>query len=149
MAACVVIGSRQDRQDGGWNTRFGISTRRISGRGVGLVIAAILAVTYAHPARAITGYELLEKCEATESLGAIRYTMDQSYCLFYLNGIFEGVSTALRLRDAPQLFCPAQTIQVGQMQLIYTNWARRNPQYLGRGSATAVLAAFAEAFLCR
>lgn len=114
-----------------------------------LAIAAILAVAYAHTARAFTGYELLEKCEATESLGIVRYSMDQSACLGFINGVFDGASAALVLRNAPQLFCPAQNVQIGQMQLIYVNWARRNPQYLGRSAATAVLAAFADAFPCR
>jgi hypothetical protein len=114
-----------------------------------LGIAAILAATYTHPAQAFTGYELLEKCEATENLGAVKYSMDQTYCLQFVHGVFDGASAALTLRDASQLFCPAQGVQIGQMQLIYVNWARRNPQYLGRGAATAVLAAFADAFPCR
>ena len=50
MAACVVIGFKHDRQNGGWKTRLGIRTRRIVGLGIlglmGIGPTAALAQTY-------------------------------------------------------------------------------------------------------
>jgi hypothetical protein len=45
-------------------------------------------------------------------------------------------------------FCPRTGVQVGQMAMVFVNWAGSHPADLGHDAALAVLASFVDAFPC-
>jgi hypothetical protein len=84
MANCVVIGFRQCGQNGKFNPRFGIRTRRIvSGKGSSrrLAIAALLGLSCLRTiVQAETGYDLLRRCDGAEDPNnPVRY-QDSAFC---------------------------------------------------------------------
>jgi hypothetical protein len=89
-----------------------------------------------------TGYDLYLAC-GSEHSNASEYLR----CLIFLHGIWDGAMTMQQVGGTQQ-FCPKTTVQVGQMALIFQDWARKHPSDLGHLAAMAAVASFVDAFPC-
>jgi len=154
MAKSVVISLRQRWQNGRWKPRFGMRIRRIvNGKGSPRRLAitstfALLCLT--NTAQAGTGYELLRQCEIGEDSNNPVHYQASAYCAGFIYGVSNGADTALAIQNSAPLFCyPQQIPQVGQLTLVYIDWAHHNPQYLSRDAGVAILAALSATFPCR
>jgi len=90
-----------------------------------LVLATIL--TLSGSAQADTGYDLLRRCERGEDKDNIIGLLDSARCSAFLEGVWSGAISAGTIMHSGYVFCGSAT-QVGQMVLIYKDWAKRNPQ---------------------
>jgi hypothetical protein len=88
------------------------------------------------PGRAETGYDFYQIC--------LKESRGQGFeCLRYIHGLWDGVVLA----GYPYI-CPEEDVQLGQLELIFMNWAHDNPDRLGISVQFAVITAFAKAFPC-
>jgi len=89
-----------------------------------------------------TGYDLFISCDQDRSNSAAFFG-----CLRYVNGILDGAMTMQSIQG-DRKFCPSTTVQVGQMVLVFEDWAKKHPAELGHDAAMAVLAAMIDSFPC-
>ena len=82
-----------------------------------------------------TGYDLYRDCGSTDY-------GNQMFCLGFLAGVWTTAESSNR-------FCHNGTFVHGQMQLLFLDWARRNPGLLDLDEGTAALLSFVNAFPCR
>jgi uncharacterized protein YecT (DUF1311 family) len=94
------------------------------------------------PAKTTTGYDLYLSC-SSENINANEYLR----CLNLLHGLWDGAMTIQNF-GKDRIFCPKTSIQVGQMALIYQDWAQKHPADLGHGASDAAIASFIDAFPC-
>jgi hypothetical protein len=148
MANSVVIGLKHDRQNGGWNTRFGMSTRRIVGPGyVGLA----MAIFTASPAQAqMTGYDLYQKC--TASTDTVNGSIGSLTCTAYIVGFMGGLVEAAKVSQLPGYgigACPSANVAMGQYELIFQRWGAQHPEWLAHPAHDVLAAAIIAAFPCQ
>jgi uncharacterized protein YecT (DUF1311 family) len=89
-----------------------------------------------------TGYELFLSCD-NERAEATKYRS----CLDYLHGVWDGAMT-MQFPGQELRFCPKTLVQVGQIALIFENWAKKHPQDLGANASVAAVASFIDAIPC-
>lgn len=123
-------------------------TRLAFGFGILALLCASLLLG-PRPVSALTGMELLRRCEGRapqgmESLGEI-------LCVTYLSGLVDGylVGTIPLDMSRRPLCPPAQGIQNEQMMLIVAKWLRDNPGELNNDARVSAVLALAKAFPCR
>jgi hypothetical protein len=88
---------------------------------------------------AATGRDLYGKCASAEATVA-------HACGEFLLGVLDGVVIATP-KDA-QVFCPPDHLSFFQLEAAYVNWAKANPDLLGRERAVAAAGALSAAFPC-
>jgi hypothetical protein len=88
------------------------------------------------------GSELIMQCENPN-------TWEQTMCVTYLRGVWDGAVTTGITTNAPA-FCPPakQTVIADQMRRMFINWANKNPRFLSYSSGSNAVAAFRENFPC-
>jgi uncharacterized protein YecT (DUF1311 family) len=94
------------------------------------------------PAKATTGYDLYLAC-SSENSNSGQFLR----CLNLLHGLWDGAMT-MQIYGKQHLFCPKTSVQVGQMALIFDDWARRHPADLGHDASDVVIASFIDSFPC-
>jgi hypothetical protein len=153
MAATVVIRWLHSEQYGRRGPRFGISTRRIVGKGVrGLLDIAALTVWAASALaqQLDDGYSLYRTCAIepnnSSSLSEIREAMN---CVAYLNGYISAIAAANAQSGHGVIACLPPSVSVGQVQLIFRRWASEHPQWLNKPAAAVLAVALGGAFPCR
>jgi hypothetical protein len=114
------------------------------------VIAVTLLALLPDCARAEeTGNSLYLACSQGEGAGQ-EALVNELHCVYYLQGFVEAaVSLVPFYQNIP--FCPGHYSKGGttmQIKLVFLDWARRNPQYLGRAAGDTVIAALSDAFPC-
>jgi hypothetical protein len=79
-----------------------------------------------------------------------RFNLTRWYDVGYCQGFFSGVWSGGDVGNAAglALFCPPGPLQLGQLELIFEQWARHNPQNLNLDAGRVVLAAWQSAFPC-
>jgi hypothetical protein len=109
-------------------------------------VVALLAVNVSTAARSAeiaqwstTGKDLYEKCASAE--GTVSHA-----CGEYLLGVMEGVLAATPA--SAQVFCPPASVSFFQLETLYINWAKANPDLLGRAPVLAAAGALSAAFPC-
>jgi hypothetical protein len=90
----------------------------------------------------ITGKDLYEQCNSPATTAILA-------CGEYLRGLLDGVIIAQP--GSPQLLCPSPTLALSfrQLQTIYVNWAKANPDHLTSAVEIAAVSALLDAFPCR
>ena len=68
-------------------------------------------------------------------------------CSEYLLGVLDGVVAATP--SNAQVFCPPDHISFFQLETVYINWAKANPNLLDRARLLDAAAALAAAFPCK
>jgi hypothetical protein len=122
------------------------------GRGRTLLLAVGLLLAPCSASRAViaTGYDLYWECTVAGSdIDAAAYHLD---CTGYLSGYLGGLFEAKKLSNSPTLAigaCPSGDVVIGQYQLVFKNWAERNPKWLSRPAPDALAASLIEAFPCQ
>jgi hypothetical protein len=86
-----------------------------------------------------TGQDLLEKCASQQTV--IAHT-----CGEYLLGFLDGVVAATPANE--QVLCPFDRVSSSQLETAYINWAKANPDQLGRARMLAAAGALSAAFPC-
>lgn len=112
-----------------------------------LTVRLTILIVSSNHANARSGYDLFQDCENGANQTVATHYQDSAYCDGFLSGVWNTADAVATISGTSPLFCAPQ-IKVGQLSLIYRDWARRNPQYLNRGSAESALAAFSSAFPC-
>jgi uncharacterized protein YecT (DUF1311 family) len=87
-----------------------------------------------------TGFDLYMSCAGQ---GAI----DLTTCYKFLHGVWDGAMSVQNFGH-DRFFCPKTGVQVGQIAMIFTSWARNHPADLGHDASDVALASFVEAFPC-
>ena len=86
-----------------------------------------------------TGSDLYDKCSSAN--GTVAHA-----CGEYLLGVLDGVITATPAKA--QIFCPPDNLSFFQLETVYINWAKANPDLLGRARVLAAAGALSAAFPC-
>jgi hypothetical protein len=95
-----------------------------------------------------TGVELFSSCERFQHDGATA-NMSGVICLRYLAGVWQGIVAISELYKI-DLVCPGDAaLAAGQIELIFMEWARRNPQRLNQRASDGIVAALVETFPCQ
>jgi uncharacterized protein YecT (DUF1311 family) len=89
-----------------------------------------------------TGYDMYLSCQS-EQTNSTEYLR----CLTFVHGVWDGAMTMQNVSSGRQ-FCPRTGVQVGQLAMVFVDWARNHPADLGHDAALAVLASFVDAFPC-
>ncbi len=94
-----------------------------------------------------TAEDLLNHCKGSG---------DQSYCLGYITGFYDGRTTSDYGKKELMSCPPAKTdgsgelaITYNQMRLVFIKWAENHPEQLHQGDWSAMRQAFAEAWPCQ
>jgi hypothetical protein len=103
-------------------------------------VTVISIVNAIYPAHAETGYEFYQNCLK----GNKSQDFHEISCIRYIKGVWDG----LILAGYPYI-CLNGSVQIGQLELIFINWARNNPNNLGMDVQFGVATAFAKAFPCQ
>jgi hypothetical protein len=112
-------------------------------RVVRVILAASVLLSANFSSQAQTGYELFSHCQYVNSdFSTPQVAIDAFKCTAYLSGVWDGLALS------HSGFCSGP-VQLGQIVLVFVEWARRNPQYLSRPAGEAALASFASAFPCK
>src|SRR5262249_21371294 len=90
------------------------------------------------PASADSGYDLFSACQGTTPSPV----WSQGFCLGYVAAAFAAMGGAGTI-------CGPASVQRGQLQMIFENWARRHPELLREAQGDAVALALMEAFPCK
>jgi hypothetical protein len=126
--------------------------RRMWGSGV-----LVLLFWTAMPANAaVTGQELLTRCEAAEKSGddTVKLTgeemLDAMWCMGYLSGLLDGFSVGdYKVGDAKVMCAPEQGLTRTQALRIVNKWFREHPDALPKSGRRGALLALASAYPCK
>jgi hypothetical protein len=100
---------------------------------IAIIAAVCMAAAAPATSRANTGYDLYADCTS----GTI---YARGFCLGYIAGIYAV---------ADDVCGPGTSVQRGQLEMIFLDWARRRPANLSLSQVEAVHAALREAYPCR
>lgn len=100
---------------------------------------------------ALTGQELLRDCERAGQLGG---SLETGRCVSYIDGVIDAkASAALDYysrtgKTAPPFCLPTSQLTFDQIRLIYSKFARDNPQDLHLPADRLLIRSLANAFPC-
>jgi hypothetical protein len=89
---------------------------------------------------ATTGADLYKKCSSAD--GTVAHA-----CSEYLLGFLTGVIMATPANA--QVFCPPANLSYFELEMAYINWAKANPDLLGRSPSITAAGALSTAFPCQ
>lgn len=94
--------------------------------------------------------ELLQHCQATKRLYENPNVMTSSefnfnaHCIGYL----EGYTSGIRVPEKTPSFCVPHDSTMGQIALVFVEWANRHPEMLHEAASYCVVVALVESFPC-
>jgi predicted membrane protein len=108
-----------------------------------LVFSILIAIDISAAFAAETnGLTLYNECNSSD-------IVFRDTCGSYIFGVLDGIGFAVEKVKFPPPFCPTVTsISRQQLEMIYLQWARSNPQFLNLRRDEAVVAALVTAFPC-
>lgn len=115
-----------------------------------LLLLLLLALLFSSNARAISGNELLERCDVLEQRRAA--PASEGFCYGYAAGALDGWLVAQATKPgAPRVICvPADAkITMRQIGLIALQYLKAHPASLHENAENLVLASMILAFPCR
>ena len=112
-----------------------------------ILLGAILLV-WATAAQAQTVQELLSECENGQRGLSIVDSIDLGSCHGFIKGVIQFYDLPLLQENIGTAICRPDTITNGQVQQIYINWSRDNPEFWTLPAVAGVLAALSEAWPC-
>ncbi|MEP5188127.1 MAG: Rap1a/Tai family immunity protein [Marinomonas sp.] len=114
-----------------------------------LVSCAIFwAVLTPSPAKAdfVDGNELLAKCSTPK--GDTLFYMHQSYCIAYVVGSVDALTSAQTIDGFPTIICVPENVSSNQLKDIVLLYLEKHPEDRHLGGSTIVMVAVAKAFPC-
>ena len=119
--------------------------------------AALMLFGLAAPVHAaVTGQELLHRCNASEKsldgkekLGGDEM-LDAMWCMGYMSGLLDGFSVNdYKVGDARVMCVPEEGVTRTQALLIVNRWLRGHPEALPKNGRRGALLALAAAYPCK
>lgn len=115
-----------------------------------LILLACLLLPVTGYGNFVTGYKLLEACEAAlKERESAAGKASENACAGYITGIYDVHEAFIYWGDMKPKWCaPKSGMKAGQLARVVTKWLRENPQNLHLGAGSLVPNALKQAFPC-